>query len=710
MSESEIDLRGILNLLRRQFRLILITVSIGTAAAGIVAYTLTPVYTSTALILVDPSSKNLLDPGLQMTSASADNARIDSEVEILRSGNILLKVIEAENLLADEEFGVSLGLRDRLFSFLRLATPTLPTGEEALNQTLGALYGAISAQRRGLTYLIALQARSEDPVKAAMLANATARVYIEDQLASKVNNVMTSRNILQARVVEARQTIIQSEGSFDNFISQNIQRIVQESGRPDLAAMQQSIRELRERRAQTSATLDLVQSSLAQDNWQELVGNLQSESLKLLDQQRQALVNQLSGSADSPTAIDLRAELQRIEDEMRNTANIEASALRATVAQTQTSEETMRQQMRQEVVSSALPADVLAQIYELQQSAELARNQYQTLLGRVQDLDAQATLQIADSRVVSDAQPPQSASFPNRVLIIALTAFAALGLGIGLAFLYENLIGGFTSEEQLEAVLKKRVAAAVPRAKPLSDSASLADLVVKSPLSMFAESLRRIRAMIDQHGRSLSRTGEQETGRIVMVSSTAPNEGKTTIALALARSYALSGRTTILIDCDLRKPSVHRQLGLEPSLGLNEFLSSEEGSSLGISSIAAPDPLTKATVVLGARRSDLPTDQLLASPSFIKLMKAARATFDVVILDTPPIGPVIDGLYIAPFADVVIFCAKWASTSQIDARKTIRNLSSVTRPDAEIFCVLNQQNDTARAYRQKYGGYYQETY
>lgn len=710
MSESEIDLRGILNLLRRQFRLILITVSIGTAAAGIVAYTLTPVYTSTALILVDPSSKNLLDPGLQMTSASADNARIDSEVEILRSGNILLKVIEAENLLADEEFGVSLGLRDRLFSFLRLATPTLPTGEEALNQTLGALYGAISAQRRGLTYLIALQARSEDPVKAAMLANATARVYIEDQLASKVNNVMTSRNILQARVVEARQTIIQSEGSFDNFISQNIQRIVQESGRPDLAAMQQSIRELRERRAQTSATLDLVQSSLAQDNWQELVGNLQSESLKLLDQQRQALVDQLSGNADSPTAIDLRAELQRIEDEMRNTANIEASALRATVAQTQTSEETMRQQMRQEVVSSALPADVLAQIYELQQSAELARNQYQTLLGRVQDLDAQATLQIADSRVVSDAQPPQSASFPNRVLIIALTAFAALGLGIGLAFLYENLIGGFTSEEQLEAVLKKRVAAAVPRAKPLSDSASLADLVVKSPLSMFAESLRRIRAMIDQHGRSLSRTGEQETGRIVMVSSTAPNEGKTTIALALARSYALSGRTTILIDCDLRKPSVHRQLGLEPSLGLNEFLSSEEGSSLGISSIAAPDPLTKATVVLGARRSDLPTDQLLASPSFIKLMKAARATFDVVILDTPPIGPVIDGLYIAPFADVVIFCAKWASTSQIDARKTIRNLSSVTRPDAEIFCVLNQQNDTARAYRQKYGGYYQETY
>lgn len=710
MNESDIDLRSILSLLRRQFRLILLTVLIGTAAAAILAYALTPIYTASALILVDPSSKNLLDPDLQMTSAGADNARIDSEVEILRSENILLKVIEAEGLLADDEFGVSLGMRDRLFAFLRLAAPTLPTGEAALNQTLSKLSGAISAQRRGLTYLIALQARSEDPAKAALLANATARVYIEDQLASKVSSVMTSRDILQARIVEARAAIIESEGSFDNFISENIQRIAEESGRADFATMQQSIRELRDRRAQTTATLDLVQSSLAEDNWQELVGSLESESLTLLDRQRQALVDQLGDAAESPAAIDLRAELQRIEGEMRRTANTEVSALRETVTQTQAQEETMRQQMRQEVVSSALPSDVLAQIYELQQSAELARGQYQTLLARVQELDAQATLQVADSRVVSAALPPRSASFPNRSLMIILSALAALGLGIGLAFLYENLIGGFTSEEQLESVLKVRVAAAVPRARLLPDSTSLADLVVKSPLSMFAESLRRIRAMVDQHGRTLSKTGEQEPGRVIMVSSTAPNEGKTTLALALARSYALSGRTTVIIDCDMRKPSVHRQLGLEPSQGLYEFLNSEDGPATGISSVATSDSLTRATVILGARRSDLPTDQLLAGPPFVKLIKAARATFDIVILDTPPVGPVIDGLYIAPFADVILFCAKWASTSQIDARKAVSNLSAVKAADAEIFCVLNQQDDTARAYRQKYGSYYQESY
>lgn len=710
MNESEIDLRGVLGLLRRQFRLIVLTVLIGIGAAVIVTFALTPVYTASVLILVDPSSKNLLDPEAQMTSASADNARIDSEVEILRSENILLKVIEAEGLLADDEFGVSLGLRERLLSFLRIAVPTLPTGDAAINQALSKLAGAISAQRRGLTYLIALQARSEDPAKAAALANATAHVYIEDQLASKVSNVMTSRDILQARVVEAREAIVRSEGSFDTFISENIQRIAEESGRSDLAAMQQSIRELRETRAQTSATLDLVQSTLAEDNWRTLVDSLQSEALSLLEQQRQALANRIGEVAESSATVDLRAELQRIEEEMRSAANGEVSALREKVAQTETAEETMRQQMRQEVVSSALPADVLAQIYELQQSAEIARDQYQTLLGRVQDLDAQAALQVADSRIVSAALPPRSASFPNRPFMIALTALAALGVGIGLALLYENLIGGFTSEEQVESVLKVRVAAAVPRAKLLADSTSLADHMVRSPLSMFAESIRRIRALVDQHGRTLSGTGDEEYGRVVMVSSAAPNEGKTTIALALARSYALSGRTTVIIDCDLRKPSVHRQLGLEPSMGLYEFLNTENAAPPSISSIAVSDSLSRSTIILGARRSDLPTDQLLAGPSFVKLINAARATFDVVILDTPPIGPVIDGLYIAPFADVIIFCAKWASTSQIDAKKAISNLSSVTRAGVEILCALNQQDYSFRAYRRKYGGYYEKDY
>jgi len=180
MPEEEIDLRGILRLLRRQARLIALTVLIGVLGATIIVFSLTPIYSASTLIMVDPSNKNLLDPSAPLLSSSAENARIDSEVEIMRSDNILLKVISDQTLLTDDEFGVSLGLSDRILSFLRLATPDLPTGEEALNQSLSKLAGAVSVQRRGLTYLISLQVRSRDPAKAAELANATANIYIQD--------------------------------------------------------------------------------------------------------------------------------------------------------------------------------------------------------------------------------------------------------------------------------------------------------------------------------------------------------------------------------------------------------------------------------------------------------------------------------------------------------------------------------------------------
>ena len=707
MPEEEIDLRGILRLLRRQARLIALTVLIGVLGATIIVFSLTPIYSASTLIMVDPSNKNLLDPSAPLLSSSAENARIDSEVEIMRSDNILLKVISDQTLLTDDEFGVSLGLSDRILSFLRLATPDLPTGEEALNQSLSKLAGAVSVQRRGLTYLISLQVRSRDPAKAAELANATANIYIQDQISSKVESVLASRDILQSRVNDARAAIVASEGSFDSFVSGNMDRIIQDSGRTDLAAMQANIRQLTEARQQSALSLDQAQAELTANNWADLVATLESDALSALEQQRQSLANRLAGTAESPTTIDLRAELQRIEAEMRSTAGEQIGQLQSQVAQAQEEEDAMRQRLRQQVLSSSLPPDVLAQLYELQQNAELARAQYQTVLARVQDLDAQATLQIADSRVVSVALTPRAPSFPNRMLIIGLAALASIGLGIGLAFLYENLIGGFTTEEQLENVLKIPVAATVPLARPPVDGQSLADLVVNAPLSMFAESIRRIRAATEQQTNRTSTRGEATRGMVVMMTSTLPNEGKTTIALALARSYALSGHRTLLIDGDLRKPSVHRHMNFEPQTGLNDFLS-QPTSDANLAALASTDPLSGCTVIFGARRSGTPTDHLLANSRFVDLLDAARKTFDVVVVDTPPIGPVIDGLYIAPHADVAVLCVRWAHTGQQEAGKVLNALGKAMRPDARLLAVLNQQAGSERSYLRKYSGYYQE--
>jgi capsular exopolysaccharide synthesis family protein len=285
---------------------------------------------------------------------------------------------------------------------------------------------------------------------------------------------------------------------------------------------------------------------------------------------------------------------------------------------------------------------------------------------------------------------------------MAVAGVAAIGLGIALAFLYENFIGGFTSEAQLGSVLKTRVASAVPRQRAGPDKESLANLMVSAPLSVFAESVRRLRATLQQ----TLRTEHEDKGRVIMITSTAPNEGKTTLALSLARSYALSGNRTLLIDCDLRKPSLHRHLGLEPSHGLLEFLDGDAMESLN--TIITADTMTNATFIVGARRSNVPTDQLLTGQSFARLMRAARHTFDVVIIDTPPVGPVVDALYVAPVADAIVLVTRWASTSQLDAKQALATLSEAKGPATEIIAIINQQDRTRASYLRKYGAYYTE--
>ena len=700
MEDAEVDLRNVLGLLRRQVRLIIASVIVVVTLAGLVTFSFTPIYSATALILVDPSRKNLLDPDAQIGSGVSDSARIDSEVEILRSDNVLLKVIEAENLTSDVELGASLSLRERILTLLRLYEPQPPTAAEALHQVLNNLRNAVSIQRRGLTYLISVQGRSPDSGQAARIANAVAGAYIEDQVAAKVASTLSSRDILQARIQQARDAITASESAFDGFIDGNVARIATEIGRPDLVQTRQQIAQLEANRRARSQQADAAQADLASADWDALVASLQSSALAELARQRSELAGR-----PATEVTDLSEQLAALDIRLRDTASVEVAGLRNAITAAQQQEAELRQQLRQSVLDSALPAAILTDLYGLRQNAELARNQYQLLLSRLQDLETQADLQVADSRIVSPALPPQSPDFPNRPLIMALAGLVAIGLGIALAFLYENFIGGFTSEAQLGSVLKTRVASAIPRQKASPDKESLANLMVAAPLSVFAESVRRLRATLQQTLRSKEPQAEDK-GRVIMISSTAPGEGKTTLALSLARSYALSGSRTLLIDCDLRKPSLHRHLGLEPSHGLLEFLDGNERE--GLTPIISADTMTDATFIVGAHRSDVPTDQLLTGQSFARLMRAARHTFDVVILDTPPVGPVVDALYVAPVADAIVFVTRWVSTSQLDAKEALASLAEAKAPGTEIVAIINQQDRTRASYLRKYGAYYAE--
>lgn len=703
MDDTEIDFKAIFGLLRRQFRLIATTIAVVIGFAAIAAFALPSLYSASALILVDPRATNLLDPDA-VTTGGVDSARIDSEVELARSDNVLLRAIADENLVEDREFGATLGLWERMLRTLRLGGPTPLSEDESRSRTLDRLRPAVDVSRRGLTHLIAIEVNARDPAKAARIANGLANAYIADQLAAKVDAMLMSRRVLEARITQARDGIIASERAFDDFIGEQTTRIAEGGGNADLTATQERLKTVAANRTRSAGLASLVESSRDAGDWDTIAASLPATLGDLTRRHADTLHNLEIQPSGSPAETSLRAELAGIEEQLRDSADAQLTTLRQSLEEMEAEEQALRETLRAQILNSDLPADTLTRLYEMQQNSELARSQYQTLLSRIQDVEAQADLQLADSRIVSPALPPQSPASPNRGLIISLAGLAGLGLGIGLAFLYENWVGGFTDEAQVEAVLHVPVASTVPLERDRAGTSSLADLVVSAPLSAFSESIRRMRAAVQ------AALGEPPNGsttcKVIMVTSATPGEGKTTLALALARSYALFGQRTLLIDCDLRKPGIHHHLDQNPAFGLLDYLSAGTTGDMDPGSILSRDGLTAVTVIVGAHGSDQPTDRLLAGPIFQRLIETARAGFDVIVLDTPPVGPVVDDLYIAPLADAAVFVTQWASTSQQDARKSLAALRAALPPGAPIVGVLNQQDDSQLPYGQRYSGYF----
>ncbi|WP_438750874.1 GumC family protein [Pararhizobium sp. O133] len=714
---DEIDLKSILGLIRRQLWLIFSTIATILVVTLIFTYSLTPRYTAESLVFVDTSTKNLLNSGSTLANPNADNFRVESEVAILNSDSVLLNVVRDNDLVSDSEFGIKVSMKDRILSLLRIPLPAPPTGEQALAKVLNSFKSSVKVSREGLTYLIGVGVTSTDPAKAAKLANSLSEVYIKEQLNAKVQSTLTNRDTIQKQVEAADAAIVASESEFDSYITKNIERLEKQSNAVGLTNLKAELLKINNDRLAELGRVNTLQASLQAQDFSALVSELSSQALAELQSQREDLARRIaSTTSDSPEAINLRAELAKVDTSLASAATQEVNTLQQTVSGYAQQADDVRQKIRTTVLQSNLPTEVLTKIFSIQKSSEIAREQYQTLLSRQKELDSQASLQLPDSRVVSAALVPTSPSFPNNKVILGLSLLVAIGLGVGLAVLREYFIGGFISENQIEAVLKVPLSAIAPRQttgdehhKLANPTSSLADLMVTAPLSLFSESVRRLRLTLDQQERkrTVPKSHDPDEGAIIMVSSALPNEGKSTMALSLARAYALTGKRTLLIDCDLRKPSVNKQLNLEPNHDFIDYLRQDRNSAT-LTSLIMRDPLSNLTVLLGGRRSDIATDELVMSEKMGRILSSARKHFDYVILDTPPVEPVVDGLYLARHADMIVFVIKWASTPQSSAKRAVAALKENKSPDAGIVTLLNQQDRAKMSGNYSYSGYYTE--
>jgi polysaccharide biosynthesis transport protein len=692
LEDRPFDVRAMLGPIKRQLGLMLAVFVVLMTVSGLGVIMLRPVYTSTALVQVDTTQKNLLDAQSGLPGLATDSGRIDGEVELAQSDTVLLRAIRDGNLLIQGSFVPKPTWLASLFDTLGLKTYAQPTGKQLLDDVLDRLSRAVSVERRGLTFLIAVDARSESPDEAAAVANLIAQTYIATQLDGKVSAVLRSRDIIQARVADVSRALAASEDALDAFVDTNAASLAASGARADLAAIVAQLQAKAIEAEQVSTTIGSATSSLASSDWQSLTTMLQSDALRSLEERR-LRTEGLLAEASPPESVNLRAELAAIEADLRGKTVAAMADLKNRSSVLASDQDNLRAKLASSDLASDLTSTQLTELYQLQLSARIARSQYDTLLARLKDLESQAYLQVADSRVVSEAIAPRRPSFPNMGLLFAMAAVVSMFAAVVLAFVRENFVGGIVSADQTRDLLKVESVVTVPRQRDFKGARSLPDLIGEAPLSVYSEAIRKIRLCVDQ-ARGMGRADMD--AQVILITSANPGEGKSTIALSLGHAYAQSGTTTLVIDCDLRKPSLHKLLDVPGENGLLDFLQATDDEKT-LDSVVYVDPSNRLEVVVGAGRSLGATEELVTGAKFRALISVARQSFGVVILDTPPLGPVVDGAYLARFADTVVLVNKWASTSQSDARNAIATIRASARPETPVVAVLNQSADASRA-------------
>jgi len=343
------------------------------------------------------------------------------------------------------------------------------------------------------------------------------------------------------------------------------------------------------------------------------------------------------------------------------------------IAQAQVS--SLEGSLRQIESQSGAQNQLKVKLAALESNAASAKSMYEAFLARLNQTQDQQGIQTPDARIISRAEIPNKPSYPNKLLVLGVAIPVGLLMGLMFAAILERLDSGFRTTYQVENVLGFPVLATIPEVLPgkRGEEINAANRVIDKPMSSFSESIRGLHLAL-----SLSNVDKQP--KVIVVTSSVPGEGKTTLAASLARLGARSGLKTIIVDGDLRRPTVASVLGLkEPRFGIVEAVT----GSQPLEHCFSKDPRSDAIVLPCVQKPASPSD-LLSSQAMRHLVQNLAKAFDLVIIDSAPVLPVNDTKILSQLADSVLFVARWEKTPREGVSNALRSLTDAHAPVAGI--------------------------
>src|SRR5580692_1993049 len=731
--------------IRRQFPIIVVAVLLSIGLGIVYLLTTPPMFTAEASMIIDTRGAQFSTKQQQPEYSATDTTgMVESQVELIQSENVSLEVIKRFHLANDPEFsGKRVGLFGGLIdSVSNMFSHDVPKSDyERMRQAAEVFAKRLTVRRMGLSYIIQISFQSLDPQRAADIANAVADKYITDQLEGKFDAARRAGVWLQDRLRELREQALTAERAVVAFRAKN--NIISTGGSDKRLVDEQQVGELnsqlviaRTHSSETKARLERIQAVLRDDSPETIVNATVSDSLKndIINRLRNQYLD-LSAREDDWSkrfgpnhlaVVNLRNQIGEIQNSIVNELRRIADSYRSDYEIAKQGEVGIEQALAKAEGQSMITDQAQVELMELDSNAKSYRALYDDFLRRYVESVQQESFPFTEARIVTSAARPLTKSSPQTSLALLIAAAGGLIMGAGIGRLRDLSDRVFRTRSQVEELLALDCLATLPMidglqadpsqrqkngaansmpAEQTEEQLSLDSIggpphprtiapqsdvlwhVIDFPLSPFAESIRSIKLMAGK------------SNKILGITSSLPNEGKSTISASLAQQIAHSGKKVILIDCDLRASKLTRRFAPGAKAGLLEVASGDAA----LRDVIWTDRSTNLSFL-----PTFETHHLLHAPEILgrdelkKLFENLRKDYDYIIVDLPPLTPIVDVRATKGLVDFYVFVIEWGQT-KIDLVERALKESGIY--DSVLGVVLNKTPSVGLRRYEGYGGY-----
>lgn len=716
---DQLDVRDMGLVLWRRIGIVAWSVVCVLALGALMIFSLVPRYTASAFVEVNPRQANIVNFEAVLSGLPADSATIETEIEVLRSRKLAEKAVEKLNLFSVPEFNwalkapsvaelgatallANLGFgeqtaapaldsdpdttawysaasefRAQLRSWLSRDEDGLPRSlasiaERERSSVIDVFLDRLDVEPQGRSRVIGISFESENPRIAAAAVNTVADLYIVSQLEAKYEAAKRANAWLNERVSVLREEVKAAERAVEEFRSRS--GLIQ--GRTSATLTGEQVSELnaqyiteRTRLAEALARLRQVENLLQSPDGIETAGEvLNSQTIRDLRRQETEVERRLAELSNEygdrhPRMINARAELVDVREKIRVEINKIIQSMRNEVAVAKARARALQNALQglKNDVAGLNAAEV--QLRHLEREAAASRQLLEQLLTRSKQTASQTDFQQPDATIITTAPIPKEPTYPKTLLLLIVSAVLGMGIGISGAFLVDRFDHGYRSAEEITKQLGLTGLGLIPsisKLKTLGKSPS--EYCIENPTSAYAEALRGFYTNL-----LLSDVGHRPT--VVLIASALPSEGKTSLVVSLARQLSLAGQNVVAVDCDLKRPALHKAFGVKDGAGLIECINGNED----LNEIIQRDKLSSVDFIrAGAIAPD--SVNVLDSVRFQRLLKTLSRNYDLVLLDSAPVLAVSDTLFLGRLANKTVFVVRWASTRREKVELALRKL------------------------------------